>query len=169
MARVIIIAVLDGGFSGVDTAAPFQHLHDNNQVFATFDFISGTSNVYQYSSHGTEVLSLMAASRSNPDFLGIVPGASYLLFVTENNSGNVEYRIEEYWWLIAAEKADSLGADVINTSLGYSDFLDPEMDYTHDDLDGRTAVITRAAQMATERGMVFVTSAGIPLINHGRR
>jgi serine protease AprX len=154
------IAVLDGGFAGVDSGIAFQHLFDNNQVISVYDFVSSSENVYQYSSHGTEVLSVMAASRSNPDYIGIAPGASYLLFVTENAAGNVEYRIEEYWWLVAAEKADSLGVDLISTSLGYYDFIDPTMNYVHEDLDGRTAVITRAAQAAADRGIVFVTSAG---------
>lgn len=155
-----MIAVLDGGFEGVNSGVAFEHLFNNNRVSATFDYISGTNNVYQYSTHGTEVLSIMAASQDSPEYEGIAPGASYLLFITENNSSNVEYRIEEYWWLVAAEKADSLGADVINTSLGYYTFIDPNMDYIHEDLDGRTAIVTQAAQLAAERGIVFVTSAG---------
>ena len=155
-----MIAILDGGFAGVDTGTAFQHLFTGNQIVSTFDFITGTDNVYQYSDHGTEVLSLMAANLTTPEYLGISPGASYLLYISENYAGNVEYRIEEYWWLIAAEKADSLGADIINASLGYYDFIDPSMNYSHEDLDGRTAVITRAAQAAADRGIVFVTSAG---------
>lgn len=155
-----MIAILDGGFEGTNTGTAFEHLFSNNQVVSTFDFISGTENVYQYSDHGTEVLSIMGANLTDPEYRGISPGASYLLYITENYAGNVEYRIEEYWWLIAAEKADSLGADIINTSLGYYDFLDASMDYTHEDLDGQTAVITRAGQAAADRGIVFVTSAG---------
>lgn len=155
-----MIAVLDGGFRGVDTGIAFGHLFNNNQLISTYDFITGTNNVFQHSSHGTKVLSLMAAAQTSPEYVGIAPGASYLLYITENADNNIEYRIEEYWWLIAAEKADSLGADVINTSLGYYSFEDPSMDYTHDDLNGRTAVITLAAQKAAERGIVFVTSAG---------
>ena len=112
----------------------------------TYDFIGRTSDVYQYSDHGTKVMSLLAAEQTNPDYVGVVPNASYLLFVTEDV--NFEYRIEEYRWLIAAEKADSAGADVISSSLGYIIFDDPSMDYMASDLDGLTSVITRAAQKA---------------------
>jgi subtilisin family serine protease len=71
-----------------------------------------------------------------------------------------EYRIEEYNWLCAAERADSAGADIITTSLGYTDFDDPSMDYKYSDLDGETSVITQAANLAINKGMVVVTSAG---------
>ncbi|RLD22817.1 MAG: hypothetical protein DRI71_06980, partial [Bacteroidetes bacterium] len=82
----------------------------------------------------------------------------YLLFVTEDV--RYEYRIEEYHWLIAAEKADSAGVDVISSSLGYNIFDDPSMNYDKSQLDGLTAVITRAGQKAASKGILVVTSGG---------
>lgn len=155
----IIIAVLDGGFSGVNTTAPFQHLMANNQIdlTASFDFISGTPNVFQYDDHGTRVLSIMGA-KVDGLFTGGVTEATYQLYVTEDVP--TEYRIEEYNWLFAAERADSAGADIIHSSLGYSTFDIASMDYTTDELDGKTTVVTRAAQTAFSKGMVVVASAG---------
>src|SRR5690606_6565868 len=71
-----------------------------------------------------------------------------------------EYRIEEYNWLFAAERADSAGADIISTSLGYNTFDDPSMNYDKSQLDGKTTVIARAAKLAAERGITIVSSAG---------
>ena len=153
----ITIAVLDGGFRGVNTAAPFSHLFANGQVLYSYDFVSKSSNVYQYSSHGTKALSLMAAEIAN-SYQGIAPNANYLLFVTENVP--TEYRIEEYYWLMGAERADSAGADVLSTSLGYSTFDDPSMNYSQYDMNGITTVVARAANIASEKGMVVVASAG---------
>lgn len=154
----VIIAVLDGGFSGVNTTAPFQHLMANNQIDpASFDFLSGTTNVFQYDDHGTRVLSIMGA-KVDGSFTGGVTEATYQLYVTEDVP--TEYRIEEYNWLFAAERADSAGAIIIHSSLGYSTFDIASMDYTTDQLDGKTAVVSRAAQMAFDKGMVVVVSAG---------
>ncbi|MEJ2004274.1 MAG: S8 family peptidase [Cyclobacteriaceae bacterium] len=99
------------------------------------------------------------AARQEDSFMGIAPGGEYLLFRTEDIGS--EYRIEEFNWTVAAEKADSAGADVINTSLGYSyGFTDPGMDYSYDEMDGQTAMISRAAAKAVATGMVVVVSAG---------
>jgi subtilisin family serine protease len=151
------IAVLDGGFRNVNSVAAFSHLYANNQIKYAYDFVSKTDDVYQYTSHGTKVLSFMAAHIEN-SYQGIAPAANYLLFVTENVPS--EYRIEEYYWLIGAERADSAGVDVIHSSLGYSTFDLPEMTYTTDDLDGQTTVVVRAAHIASEKGVIVVTSAG---------
>lgn len=151
----MLIAVLDGGFTNVDQISYFTHLYDNQQVQDVKNFVTNGLDVYDYSDHGTRIFSTMAALGAN--YKGIATKADYLLYVTEDSG---EYRIEEYNWLLAAERADSIGVDIITTSLGYTYFDDPTMDYTHDDLDGKTAVITIAAEKAFERGIVVVTSAG---------
>lgn len=151
------IAVLDGGFRNVNSVSSFSHLYTNNQLLYTYDFVSKSSDVYQYSAHGTKVLSLMAAEIEN-SYQGIAPRANYMLFVTENVPS--EYRIEEYYWLIGAERADSAGVDVISTSLGYSTFDDPSMNYVQNDMDGNTTVVVKAAHIASEKGIIVVTSAG---------
>lgn len=151
------IAVFDSGFEGVNTNIPFQPLMQSSRLVYTQDFITNSDNVYQFDEHGTEVLSVMAAFSSG-SYTGGAYGASYLLFVTEDVSS--EFRIEEYNWLFAAEKADSAGADVINSSLGYNLFDDPEMDYAPTDLNGKTAIVTQAASKAIAKGMLVVCSAG---------
>lgn len=155
----ITIAVLDAGFPGVNVAAPFQDLRKEGRIDLTVshDFIGNTDNIFQYDAHGTEVLSTIAA-QVDGTFTGGAYKANFQLYVTEDVS--TEYRIEEYNWLFAAERADSAGADIISTSLGYNEFDDPSMDYKKSDLDGNTAVISRAAQGAADRGILVVCSAG---------
>jgi serine protease AprX len=155
----MLIAVLDGGFTGVDIHTPFQHLFSENRIELNncFDFVANETDVFQYDNHGTQVLSIMAALKNN-EFVGGAYRATYQLYITEDVDS--EFRIEEYNWLFAAERADSSGVDLINTSLGYYDFDDATMNYTKAQLDGNTTVITRAAQMAAERGIIVVCSAG---------
>ncbi|MBL7872622.1 MAG: S8 family peptidase [Cyclobacteriaceae bacterium] len=153
----ISIAIFDSGYTGVNITSPFAELFTENRVKQTFNFVTNTASVYSSDDHGTEVLSVMAAHSST--YTGGVYKANYFLYLTEDISS--EYRIEEYNWTFAAERADSAGVDVINSSLGYNtEFDDPIMDYQLSDLDGKTAIITKAARKAIEKGMVVVCSAG---------
>lgn len=153
------IGIFDGGFQGVDTAGPFQHLFDNGRVDLTVskDFVHNSSSVFQFDDHGTQVFSVIAAYQAE-SFTGGAYEATYQLYVTEDVS--TEYRIEEFNWLFAAERADSAGVDVINSSLGYYDFDNAAMNYSKSAMDGKTTVVTRAARFAAERGIVVVCSAG---------
>ncbi|WP_299782249.1 S8 family serine peptidase [uncultured Formosa sp.] len=155
----ITIAVLDGGFPNVNTIGAFQNLRDNNNLLGSYDFVSRESDVYAdtQDEHGTWVLSTMAGYIEN-EFVGTAPDASYYLFITED--GAAENPVEESLWVEAAERADSLGVDIINTSLGYKNFDNPNYDYTDADLDGLTAYITRGATIASEKGILVVSSAG---------
>lgn len=157
----VIVAVMDGGFTGVNTQAPFQEIYSNriNQE-VSWNFVMNSPDVYQSSSHGTQVLSVLGvqATVGANDFSAGAYKATFQLYVTENIP--TEYRIEEYNWLFAAERADSAGVDVINTSLGYNTFDDSSMDYDKSDMDGATAVITRAAVIAASKGIFLVNSAG---------
>jgi len=157
--ETIHIGIFDSGFQGVDTAIPFQHIFDEKRIdfSASKDFVFNSSDVFQYDEHGTEVFSVIAAYQDG-NFVGGSYEANYQLYVTED--ANTEYRIEEYNWLFAAERADSAGVDVINSSLGYYDFDDATMNYAKADMDGQTTVITRAANFAADRGIVVVCSAG---------
>ncbi len=159
------IAVIDAGFPKVDTLLAFKRIRDNGQILGGYDFVDRTSYFYGGNSHGTSVLSTMAGYLENgvggaiTNFVGTAPDASYYLFRTENSS--VEVRLEESLWVEAAEKADSLGVDIINTSLGYSVFFDnPDHNYDYSAMDGKTTFITRGAEIAFSRGMLLVTSAG---------
>ncbi len=153
----VLIAVMDGGFSGTHTSVVFQELYENDQIVFTRDLVSDGYNAYQYSTHGTSVLSCMAGGQG-PSLKGGAPQSNYALFVTEEV--RTEYRVEEYNWLFAAEMADSMGVDIINTSLGYTDFDDPSMNYATSDMNGETAVISRASEIAASKGILLVTSAG---------
>jgi subtilisin family serine protease len=159
----ITIAVFDAGFPGVNTISAFSHLFTNNQIVGTRDFVHlSNNNVYNYNQHGTNALSLIAANQENILVSG-APESKYILGITEDVP--TEYRIEEYNWVRAASWADSLGVDIISSSLGYWDFDDPSMDYTKADLDGKTATITVGADVAASKGVLVVTSAG----NYGSR
>ncbi len=153
----ISIAIFDSGFQGVNVSAPFADLFAENRVKQTVNFVTNTSNVFVTDDHGTEVLSVMAAY-SEGAYTGGAYKADFFLYLTEDVAN--EYRIEEYNWTFAAERADSAGVDIINASLGYNEFDDAAMDYETNDLDGQTAVVTRAARKAIERGMIVVCSAG---------
>ena len=155
----ILIAVMDGGFYGMEDLEPFDHLYDAGTLIHTYDYIAGREYVYDYSNHGTKVLSLMAAYEPGV-FVGSAYDSDYMLFVTEDDCFDCEHRIEEYNWVFAAEFADSAGVDVINTSLGYNEFEDPSMSYVQEDMDGNTAIISRANDIAFSKGIIVVASAG---------
>ncbi len=151
------IGVLDSGFQNADKIATFKHLFDEKRIIGTYDFVSNEKSVYEDHNHGTNVLSCMAAFTDN-QIVGTAPKASYLLLKTEDVGS--ETKIEEAYWLFGAEYADSVGVDVINTSLGYTEFDSPAQNYVIKNLDGETAIITRAADFASETGILVVCSAG---------
>src|SRR5690606_12003754 len=155
----VTIAILDSGFEGVDVTAPFSQIFQEGRIDlqASRDFVYNSDNVFQYDDHGTEVFSVIAAFQPG-EFTGGAYKASYQLYVTEEVP--TEYRIEEYNWLFAAERADSAGADIIQSSLGYYDFDGASMDYLKSQMDGVTAVVSKAAKWAADRGIIVVVSAG---------
>lgn len=162
----VAVAVFDSGFEGVSSLAVFQHLFLENRVIDAFNFVTRSTQVYQLDDHGTEVLSIMAAVSAG-SFMGGAPGAGFYLYLTEDVSS--EYRVEEWNWLFAAERADSAGVDVIVASLGYNRFDDASMNYRTSDLNGATALVSRAAAEAAARGMLVVVSAGNEGNNPGWR
>lgn len=159
----VTVAVFDAGFPSVNTIPSLSHIISNGQLIGTKDFVQPwITNVFDKHQHGSNVLSLIASN--DPDLLlAGAPEANYILCITEDVFS--EFRIEEYNWVKAAEYADSLGVDIINSSLGYWDFDDPSMDYSIEDLNGATSVITKGATIAAEKGILVVTSAG----NYGSR
>ena len=154
------IAVLDAGFNSVDVMTCFDSLRANNQIKGTRDFAQPGNNVYATTmhSHGTSVLSCMGAY-VNGQMVGTAPKADYWLLRSE--VGEYENIIEEYFWVSAAEFADSIGADLINSSLGYTEFDPPgTTNHTYADMDGNTTYITKGADKAAEKGILVVNSAG---------
>ncbi|WP_420572455.1 S8 family serine peptidase [Kordia sp.] len=155
----VTVAVMDSGFPNVNTMGAFQRLRDNGNLLAGYDFVDRTSDVYAYTGngHGTTVLSDMAGYIDG-QFVGTAPDASYHLFRTEDAGS--ETPLEESNWVEAVERADSLGVDVVNTSLGYNRFDDSRYNYTTADMNGDTTFITKGSNIAVEKGLLIVNSAG---------
>lgn len=151
------IAVLDAGFTNGNTAAVLDSLQADERVLETYNFVDGHTDVYQRSGHGTQVLSTMAGYQVD-SLIGTAPEASYILEITEDVTQ--ERRIEEAFWEVGAEYADSMGADIITSSLGYTTFDVIDDNYPISALDGNTALITKAADIAASRGILVITSAG---------
>ena len=151
------IAVIDAGFPNVNTLQAFARIRNNNQILGGYDFVDRSTSFYGGHNHGTNVLSTIAGYIDG-QFVGTAPDASFYLFRTEDAANEVP--LEESLWVEAAERADSLGVDVINTSLGYSTFDESRYNYSYSDLNGNTAFITRGAEIGVSRGMIIVNSAG---------
>ena len=153
----IQIAILDAGFLNVNTIEAFDSLRNSNRILGTRDFVDPTSDIYTHNYHGMSVLSCMGGNIPG-SLIGTAPDASFYLLRSEDVSS--EYLIEEDNWVAAAEYADSLGVDVINSSLGYTQFNDSLMNHSYADLNGKTTRVTQAANMAFQKGILVFASAG---------
>lgn len=151
------IAVLDGGFLNVNIYPAFDSLWVNGQILGTRDFVDPKSIFYSTHYHGMSVLSCMGGNIPGK-LIGTAPDASYWLLRSEDTGS--EFLIEEDNWVVAAEFADSVGCDVINSSLGYTTFDDASMNHTYAEMDGKTTHVTRGANIAATRGMLVFVSAG---------
>jgi serine protease AprX len=154
----VLIAITDDGFLHADTMKVFEDLYNNNQILDTWDIVDLDKDAYsQGGGHGSHVFSILAGNLSN-QFSGPAQGADFILFRTEDTGS--ESPLEELNWIRAAEMADSLGADIIQVSLGYNTFDDSSLNYTQSDLNGETSYVSRGADVAATRGIVVVVSAG---------
>lgn len=153
----IWIAVLDGGFTLVDSLPFFDSVALQGRLWPGRDFVERDGAVFESSSHGASVLSVMAANLPF-FFVGAAPEATYFLLKTEDTGG--EYPVEEANWIAGAEWADSIGVDVINASLGYTTFSDTTMSHNYEELNGRTAIGSLGASIAAQKGMIICNSAG---------
>jgi len=155
--RGVRIALFDAGFNHADSLEVFDSIHREGRLKAFYDFVDNDSLIFEEDNHGMWVWSVVGGNW--PDSLiGAAPDADYLLARTENVHS--ETHLEEYSWVKAMEWADSVGVDIIHSSLGYTTFDTLEGDYSYEDLDGNTTVITRAAQMAYDKGIFITNSAG---------
>ena len=152
-----IIAIIDAGFPNVNSLAAFQRIRDNNQILGGYNFADRNTNFYTRNSHGTHVLSSIAGFIDD-EFVGTAPDAKFYLFISE--IAETETVLEESLWVEAAERADSLGVDVINTSLGYTTYDNSNHSHTYADMDGKTTFISRGAEIGASRGLLLVNSAG---------
>ncbi|MBM3413011.1 MAG: T9SS type A sorting domain-containing protein [Bacteroidetes bacterium] len=151
------VALLDGGFYNYNTLPAFDSINRKGQVLSTWDFVAGNASVSEDHPHGMQCLSTIAANIPG-QFIGKAPQASFHLFRTEDV--NSEFPIEEFNWVCGAEKADSLGVDLISSSLGYYDFDNPVFNYTYAQLDGKTTIAVRGADLAAKKGLMVLNSAG---------
>ena len=148
----IRICVADVGFQNVDKSPVFEKLRKQGQIIKTYDFIKKDTNVYLGGWHGTAVLACIAGNHESTP-LGLAEGAEFLLARTEYDKK--ERFAEEQFWVQAMEWAEKNGADIVNSSLGYST---PR--YTTDQMNGKSTFITRAANIAAKKGLLVINAAG---------
>ena len=155
----VVVAVIDAGFPNVDTMAGFERLRTAGNLMGGYDFVDRTDAIYAStaSQHGTQVLSTMAGFIED-QYVGTAPDATYYLFRTEDVAS--ENPVEESYWIEALEHADSLGVQVINTSLGYKNFDNSNYSYSSAQLNGTTAYSSKGANIAFEKGLILINSAG---------
>ncbi len=159
------IAILDGGFQNYDRIPALNHA----RVLGTKNFVAGRPSMqlkpgmpvrdesFHAIDHGTKVFSVMAAYAPEV-IVGTAPNASYWLLRSEDD--DTEQPVEEDYWTMAAEFADSVGVDVINSSLGYNEYDESCGSYQLRDLDGQTAFVSRSASLLASKGIILCNSAG---------
>ncbi|MDC7993986.1 S8 family serine peptidase [Altibacter sp. HG106] len=153
----MIVAVLDSGFPNIASIPAFSEVVSEGRLLGTYDFVGRQTDVTGTGSHGTRTFSDIGGLLDG-QFVGTAPEASFYLFRTEFSP--TEVPVEEAYWVEALERADSLGVDVVNTSLGYQDYDNANYDHSYEDLDGQTTFAARGANHAFDKGMLLVTSAG---------
>lgn len=151
------VAILDGGFLNYHTLDALDSIVANGQVLSTWDFVNREASVTEDNSHGMMCLSTIAANIPG-QFVGKAPKASFHLFRTEDVSS--EYLIEEFNWVCGAERADSAGADIVSSSVGYSTFSNTPMDHTYNDMDGNSTICTIGADIGAKKGLIIFQSVG---------
>ncbi|PCJ28370.1 MAG: peptidase S8 [Flavobacteriales bacterium] len=152
----VLLAILDAGFQGMDTILAFDSLFLENRVVDMYDFVDDDVTVFEKHFHGTWVSSVIAGNQVN--YIGSAPHVSLCLYITEDVTREVHE--EEFDLVRGLERADSVGADLVNISLGYFTFDTLQGDYTYLNMDGQTTISALGIQAATSRGLVIVTSAG---------
>jgi len=154
--RGMLIAVIDGGFHKVDELSGFERLRKSGRLYGK-NFTPDTVNIWRGNNHGANVLSIIACNLPGR-MMGSAPDARYILLRSEETGS--EYLVEEDNWIAAVEYADSIGVDMITSSLGYTTFDDVSQNHSYDELDGRTVRASYAATMAAARGIIVCASAG---------
>lgn len=153
----ILIGVLDAGFKNADINPAFADMRTSGRIAGQISIVDPTINVYNEDAHGAAVLSVMGGYLPD-NFQGTAPDASYLLIQTEY--APTEFLSEVDFWVRGIEYADSVGVDVINSSLGYTTFDDPAMNFRYEDMNGRVSRASIAAEIASSKGIIVCNSAG---------
>lgn len=148
------IAVLDAGFMNADLIPALRDI----RLVGFADFVVPHSrSIFTEMEHGTQVLSTMAVNKPGI-YVGAAPEAEYWLLRCEDQLS--EQPVEEDYWAAAAEYADSVGCDILSSSLGFTQYDAPFGRYAYWQQDGRSSLISRTASLVASRGMVLVNSAG---------
>lgn len=153
----MLIGMLDGGFFNYTSLHAFDSAMANNQILSTWDFVAGNATVTDDITHGMQCLSTILANIPG-SFIGKAPKASFHLFRTEDAA--TEYPIEEHNWACGAERSDSLGCNIISSSLGYNTFDNSSFDHTYAQMDGNTTMVTIAADLAAKKGILVFNANG---------
>ncbi len=158
----VVIAMMDAGFYNADSVTYMRRVFEEGRMLYTWNFVFDTFEVFgapRAYPHGCNTFSCIAANIPY-QMVGTAPNASFMLFQTEDNRS--ETIAEEYYWAAAAERADSMGADIFSTSLGYTTFdaSDAADSHTYADMTGHTTPIARAVNTAAFKGIIVVNSAG---------
>jgi serine protease AprX len=152
-----LIAVMDAGFLNVNNHQAFSHLIQGQKIIGTRDLVARDGDVYLDHWHGGAVLSNIAAYLPG-SLIGGAYSSDYFLIRSED--ANTENEIECAYWAVGLELADSAGADIVNSSLGYTTFDTPSLNYDYNSLNGAASIASKTASMAAGKGMVVVNSAG---------
>lgn len=153
----VIIAIIDAGFYHYRTIRAFDSARAHNQFLGERDFVTFDNSVNEDDTHGENCLSIICANVPGV-MVGTAPKASFWLLRGETTLS--EYPVEEHNWVAAAEFADSAGADMISSSLGYFTFDDPALNHTYNDFYKNTTMVTRGAAYAAKKGLIVTNSAG---------
>ncbi len=157
LGKNVTIAILDVGFLSADTSSYFDSVRYHKQILNTYDFWSKSAEVYHTNSHGTYVLSLIGGNTPTK-LVGTAPAANFLLAITDDFHS--ETHQDEFNWIKAVEWADSIGVDIISSSVSYYVFDPGQGDYGYEDMDGNTSIIARGADIAASKGLIVVNSGG---------
>lgn len=153
----MIIGMLDAGYQNYTGMTSLDSVRNNQQILGTWDFVDNHSSVFEDHPHGSQCLSIIAGNIPGM-LVGTAPKANFYLFKTEDAGS--EYPIEEHNWVCGAERVDSVGGDLISSSLGYRTFDDPTLDHSYADMNGNTAMATIGADLAAKKGILVVAAAG---------
>ena len=153
----MLLAVIDAGFYHYKTLPAFDSVILNNQIIDTYDFVKNKVSVNEEHPHGMQCLSIIASNIPGK-LVGTSPKANFVLYRSED--AIPESPVEEQYWIVAMERADSIGVDIASTSLGYYKFDNPAFNYSYTDLNGKTTMMAKAATMAARKGMILLASAG---------
>lgn len=153
----MLMAVIDAGFYHYKTLPAFDSVNLNNQIIDTYDFVKNKVSVNEEHTHGMNCFSIIASNMPGK-LVGTSPKANFVLYRSEDVDS--ESPLEEQNWIVAMERADSIGVDITTTSLGYNNFDNPAFNYSYADLNGKTTMMARAATMAARKGMIVLASAG---------